>query len=200
MPKLGRRLTTAGLFLFSGGIIFLVAEPFAESLVASGKQLGIDEFFLVQWLAPIASEAPEFIIAATWTIRMAAGPALKALISSKVNQWTLLVGTLPLVFSISSGTVRRFVLDAPPYTEPIQHHELLLTAAQSLFAVSVLMNLKMSRHEGVLLFVLFAVQLIFDQTRMEVMWAYLGLAVIYHFINRKHILPVMRTGLGLKDK
>jgi len=200
MPTLWRRLTTVGLFLYSGAIIFVVAEPFAESLVASGAQLGINEFFLVQWLAPIASEAPEFIIAATWTIRMAAGPALKALISSKVNQWTLLVGTIPLVYSISSGTIRQFVLDAAPSVEPIQHHELLLTAAQSLFAVSLLVNLKMSRHEGVLLFVLFAVQLVFEGIRMEVMWIYIGLAVIYHIINRKHIFPALRTGLGLREK
>lgn len=200
LPTLQRRLLTYGLFAYSAMVIFMVAEAFAESLVASGAQLGIDEFFLVQWLAPIASEAPEFIIAATWTVRMAAGPAMKALISSKVNQWTLLVGTIPLVFSISSGYARDFVLDAPPAVGLIQHHELLLTAAQSLFAVAVLLNLKMRRHEGILLFVLFATQLIFAETRMPIMWIYLGLAIAYLLMNHRHIIPVARTGLGLKEK
>jgi len=200
LSTLPRRLATVGLFLFSGVVIFCVAEPFAESLVASGAILGIDEFFLVQWLAPIASESPEFIIAATWTMRMAAGPALKALISSKVNQWTLLVGTIPLVFSISSGTIRDFVLDAPPAVGLIQHHELLLTAAQSLFAVAVLMNLRLSRHEGVLLVLLFSIQLIFEQTRMPIMYIYLGLAVVYLVINRKCLVPTARTALGFKEK
>ena len=195
-----RRLLTYGLFAYSAMVIFMVAHGFADSLVDTGKQLGISSFFLVQWLAPIASEAPEFIIAATWTVRMAAGPALKALISSKVNQWTLLVGTIPLVFSISSGYARDFVLDAPPAVGLIQHHELLLTAAQSLFAVAVLVNLRMSRHEGILLFGLFATQLIFEETRMPIMWIYLGLATIYILMNHSHLGATFRTGLGLREK
>ena len=40
-----------------------LAEPFAEALVGTGAALGIDQFLLVQWLAPLASEAPEFIVA-----------------------------------------------------------------------------------------------------------------------------------------
>ena len=39
------------------------AAPFSEGLVQTGAVLGVDEFLLVQWLAPIASEAPEFIVA-----------------------------------------------------------------------------------------------------------------------------------------
>jgi cation:H+ antiporter len=111
MKTAPRRFYTYLMFLYSGVVIFFVAEPFAHSLVMMGKDFGINEFLLVQWLAPIASEAPEFIIAATWAVRGAANSALKALISSKVNQWTLLVGTIPLVFAISSGGIRPFVLD-----------------------------------------------------------------------------------------
>ena len=44
------------------------AEPFAEGLVQTGETLGIDEFLLVQWLAPLASEAPEFLVAALLTL------------------------------------------------------------------------------------------------------------------------------------
>ncbi len=200
MTTLGRRLTTAFLFLYSGAVIFVVAEPFAESLVACGGILGIDEFFLVQWLAPIASESPEFIVAATWTLRCAAGPALKALISSKVNQWTLLVGTIPLVYAISGESISPFVLDALPQYGSIQTHELLLTAAQSLFGVAVLVNMRLDRLNGLLLFVLFAVQLVIAEARMPVMFIYLGLAVVYHILHRKDLLPAARTGLGLKEK
>ena len=39
-------------------IIVLVADRFAESLVQTGADLGISEFLLVQWFAPLASEAP----------------------------------------------------------------------------------------------------------------------------------------------
>ncbi len=189
-----RRAMTVFLFAWAGAVIFFSAEPFAESLVEMGKAFGIDEFYLVQWLAPLASEAPEFIVASTWALRGAAGSALKALISSKVNQWTLLVGTIPLVFSISSGAVRPFVLDVR------QDHELLLTAAQSLFAVAVIVNLKFNRTEGIALVILFLAQLIFSEIRLEVMVVYLLLAVVYHVLHRRDLIPTLRTGLGLKKK
>jgi cation:H+ antiporter len=34
---------------------------------------GVNEFLLVQWLAPIASEAPEFIVAIMFALRGMAG-------------------------------------------------------------------------------------------------------------------------------
>ncbi|PWB68050.1 sodium:proton exchanger [candidate division GN15 bacterium] len=194
MGTVGRRVTTAVLFLFAGFVIFFVAEPFAESLVDLGKAFGIKEFLLVQWLAPIASESPEFIVAATWTLRGNAGSALKALISSKVNQWTLLIGTIPLVFAISGGAIRPFVLDT------LQDHELYLTAAQSLFAVAVLVNLRLTRTEGVLLFILFAAQLVIEQIRMEVAIVYIVLAIVFHIMHRKSLIPAAITGLGLKRR
>ena len=93
---------------------------------------------------------------------------MRALISSKVNQWTLLVGTIPLVYAISSTTLwNPFPLDT------FQQHELYLTAAQSLFGMAVLVNLKLNRSEGVLLLVLFLSQLIVEQIRMEVAAIYI---------------------------
>jgi cation:H+ antiporter len=194
MGDLPRRLMTVGMFVFSGAVIFFVAEPFADSLVNTGRAYKINEFFLVQWLAPIASEAPEFIVACTWAFRGAAGSALKALISSKVNQWTLLVGTLPLVYSISSGFIRPFELSKG------QDSELWLTAAQSLYAVAVLVNLRFGRTEAWLLFVLFLFQLVFSGTHNYVTPVYIGLAVIAHIMHRKSLLPAMRAGLGLRPK
>jgi cation:H+ antiporter len=194
MSPLWRRVATTLFFLYSGMVIFCVAEPFAESLVATGEHLGVSQFLLVQWLAPIASEAPEFIIAITWAMRGAANSAMKALISSKVNQWTLLVGTIPLVFAISGGAVRPFMLDS------LQRHELILTAAQSLFGVAVLVNLKLSRVNGFLLVGLFTAQLVVEQIRLEVAIAYFLLAGFYHVWHRRCLLPAARTGLGLSEK
>jgi cation:H+ antiporter len=194
MRNVKRRLMTAGLFLFAGVVIFYVAEPFAESLVGMGEDFGIDRFLLVQWLAPIASESPEFIIAATWTLRGAAGSAIKALISSKVNQWTLLIGTIPLVYAMSAGQVVAFTFDDK------QVHELWLTAAQSLFAVAVLVNLKLGRTEGSLLLGLFLAQFIFEGIRIEVAITYVVLAVLFHVLHRKHLIPAAVIGLGLKRK
>jgi len=194
MPDGPRRIFTVSLFLYAGAAIFFVAEPFAESLVATGAYLGIDEFYLVQWLAPIASEAPEFIVAATWALRGHASSSLRVLISSKVNQWTLLVGTIPLVYAISGQAIRPFVLDT------LQDHELYLTAAQSIFAVAILVNLKLNRLEGILLVTLFTAQLIVAEIRMEVAAIYLILAVVFHILHRKDLLPALWMGLGIKRK
>ncbi len=194
MPTLWRRAATVIMFLFSGLVIFFVAEPFADSLIGMGVKFGIDEFLLVQWLAPIASESPEFIVAATWAMRGSAGAALKALISSKVNQWTLLIGTIPIVYAISGGAIKPFLIDDR------QVHEIILTAAQSLFAVAVLVNLKLSRTDGILLFVLFASQLIIAEIRIEVTIIYIILAIIFHIIHRRDLLPAAREGLGFKER
>jgi cation:H+ antiporter len=182
------------LFGFSGLTIFASAEPFAEALISSGTLLGIDEYFLVQWLAPIASEAPEFIIAAIWTLRGQAQAAIGALISSKVNQWTLLVGTIPLVYSISLGSVGQMPLDVR------QDQEILLTAAQSIFAVVVLMNLKLSLWEAGGLFFLFVVQLISPEIRFEVSILYIVLTVVLLFRRTHDVLPLIREGLFIPGK
>lgn len=194
LPKGRRRLVTVALFGFAGAAIFACAEPFAEALISSGTLLGIDEYFLVQWLAPLASEAPEFIIAALWTLRGQAQAAIGALISSKVNQWTLLVGTIPLVYSISSGRIVPMPLDAR------QDQEILLTAAQSIFAVVVLMNLNLSLWEAAGLFTLFVTQLVYPEIRVEVSILYIVLAVVLLFRRTHDILPLIREGLLFPSK
>jgi cation:H+ antiporter len=69
-----------------------------------------------------------------------------------VNQWTLLIGCLPIAYAISSGTID------PLPTDTRQTEEVLLTAAQSLLAVILLINLRMSLWESGVLFVLFLAQ------------------------------------------
>jgi cation:H+ antiporter len=151
-PRRRRRSWVAGVFAVAGLVILLSAEHFAESLVETGTTLGVDEFLLVQWVAPLASEAPELIVACLYASRLRASDSLGTLLSSKVNQWTLLVGTIPLVFALSSTSFSGLPLDAQ------QRTELLLTAAQSLFAVSLLVSLRLTAAGAVALFGLFAVQ------------------------------------------
>ncbi len=188
MPVVRRRSAAITMFVFSGTVIFLAAEPFAESLVGVGRQLQIDEFLLVQWLAPLASEAPEFIIAILWTLRGDAESGLAALVSSKVNQWTLLMGTIPLVFSLALGHPGALALDLR------QEHEIWLTAAQSLFAVTILANLSLSWYGALALLVLFLSQLIFENIRMPVSAVYVALAVLLIIRDRKHYPALFRDG------
>jgi cation:H+ antiporter len=136
-----RRQVVVGLFVVAAGVILLCAEPFAESLVETGKQAHVSEFLLVQWVAPLASEAPEFLVAILFAWRLNTNSALGALVSSKVNQWTLLVGTLPLVYAISLGALHGLPIGSR------QREELWVTAAQSAFALAVLATQREGRMD-----------------------------------------------------
>lgn len=152
LPKTTRRIINYMLFALSGAVIILVAHPFAESLIELGEKTGIDEFLLLKWLAPLASEAPELIIATLFAWRLAARTGIGALISSKVNQWTLLVGTLPIVFMIFAGQIHGLPLDE------VQRDELWVTATQSVFAVAIIASRSVSRKEAWAMLALFGVQ------------------------------------------
>jgi len=190
LPRGPRLTANVLLFVFSGMVIFMAAEPFAESLIETGHHFGIDEFLLVQWVAPLASEAPEFIIAALWTLRRHATMAMSALISSKVNQWTLLIGTISLVYSISAGRIAPLVLDAQ------QRQEIFLTAAQSLFAVVMLADRKLTWWQAGLLFVPFAVQLMVPHWRLEVAYVYLAFAFAWGVLYRHHLRDLLFSRHG----
>ncbi len=174
LPRMPRRVATVLLFAYSAAAILVVAEPFAEGLQEIGEEFGISKFLLIQWIAPLASEAPEMIIAILFTLRLKAQAGIGTLISSKVNQWTLLVGTLPLVFSLAGAG-----LDTPMEMDARQVEEVFLTAAQSLFAVAVIANLSIARWEGAVLLVLFLGQFGFEDSTVRYGFAitYIALAI-----------------------
>lgn len=194
----GRRATVIIMFIGAAAIILLSAEHFAEALVQSGASLGIGEFFLVQWLAPLASEAPELLVACLYAWRLNTNAGLGTLVSSKVNQWTLLVGTLPIAFAISSGSLHGLPIIAR------QREELLLTAAQSVFAVATLVSLSMSNREAMGLFGLFSAQfalgaVIQDERSHELVLiafsiVYLLLGAALLFRQRDRLRRLLRDG------
>jgi cation:H+ antiporter len=166
-----RRLIVAALLLYSAGAIFVSAEPFAEGLVHIGTNYDIDEFLLVQWVAPLASESPEFVIALLFAWRHRGALGLGALISSKVNQWTLLVGALPIAYALAKGAWAGLPLDER------QSEELLLTSAQSLLATLLICDLDFSRLEAVLLAAAFGVQLFYPSTEVRYAFSFLYLVI-----------------------
>jgi cation:H+ antiporter len=172
LPQTSRRVTTVLLFLYSAAAILLVAEPFADGLIEIGTEFGISEFLLIQWVAPLASEAPEMIIAILFTLRLKAQAGMGTLISSKVNQWTLLVGTLPLVYAIGGGGGEGFF--TPMRMDARQVEEVFLTAAQSLFAVAVIASLSISVGEALALLLLF-----FGQFAVPIPAVRIGFGIVY---------------------
>ncbi|HET9257803.1 MAG TPA: sodium:proton exchanger [Pseudonocardiaceae bacterium] len=197
-PRGPRRCWVGAMFALSALIILAAAEHFADALVATGGQIGVDQFVLVQWVAPLASESPELIVACLYAWRLKASDSLGALLSSKVNQWTLLVGTIPLVFALAASTTDGLPLDTQ------QRFELLLTAAQSVFAVSILVNLGLTVWGAVTLLVLFSVQFVTsvtlpaeaNQIVIIVLSVVYGVLAIGQFVRkRRDTARILREGL-----
>ncbi len=192
LPRRVRRLTVAGMFLAATAIVLLASESFAQALVSGGRQLGIDEFLLVQWLAPLASESPELLVAAVLALRGHQDASLGTLLSSKVNQWTLLVGSLPVAYAIGGGSAGGIVLDAR------QTEEFILTAAQTLLGLAVLIDLRFALWEAIALFALFALQFPFPQTSVRLAFAagYVAIALVLLVRRRAEIPRIARAALA----
>ncbi|MBK5286904.1 MAG: sodium:proton exchanger [Acidimicrobiia bacterium] len=195
LPRRQRRIVVGLLLVFAAGVIVLCAEGFAESLVETGQEFGISQFLLVQWLAPLASEAPELLVAGLFAWRLNTEAGLGTLVSSKVNQWTLLVGTLPIVFAVSSSSWHGLPLDT------LQREELFLTAAQSAYAVAVLTDRTISVKEAATLLGLFLSQFVLgavlpdgihEVERILVGSVYLILAAAIFYGKRRTLRALLR--------
>jgi cation:H+ antiporter len=151
-----RPLSVLALFGYSGAMIFTAVEPFAHGLEDIGLQYGVPEFFMIQWIAPLASESPELIVVAVLVNKARSTAGFNALISSKLNQWTLLIGTIAVVYSLGLGVYGVLPFDAR------QGAEIWITAGQSFFALAVLCNFEISIREAVVLFALFGSQVLVE--------------------------------------
>jgi cation:H+ antiporter len=155
-PRKWRIAAIAALFIAGGGLIYATAEPFLGSLLAVSAVLGVPNFVFVQWVAPFVSEFPEKVSAFYWARTVErASMALMNMVSSNINQWTLLAAMLPIVYSMSRGAPSSIPLDAQ------QELELLLTLAQSLLSAVFLLNMRLAWWEATGLFGLWIVQFAF---------------------------------------
>ena len=170
-PRALRIGAIAGLFLAGGALIYFMAEPFLAGLLAVSASLGVPNFVFVQWVAPVVSEFPEKVSAFYWARTVErASTALMNMVSSNINQWTLLAAMLPITYSLSRGTASTIPLDG------MQETELALTLAQGLLGLLFLMEMKLEWWEAAGLFVLWAVQFGFSAAGTAV---HLYVTVIY---------------------
>ncbi|WP_037344719.1 sodium:proton exchanger [Sciscionella sediminilitoris] len=202
LPARTRRTLVIALFAYAATVILASAQPFAQSLIGTGTRLGIDQFLLVQWLAPLASEAPEFIVAILFAVHGKGSAAIGTLISAKVNQWTLLVGSLPIAYLLGGGGLSL-------HLDGRQIEEFLLTATQTLLGVAALLAMRFPRWAAWTLLTLFAVQFaVPGQTARYVLCVlYAALAITALVRNRRHIgatfaapfLPAPRSGVRVPE-
>ncbi|MCI0489193.1 MAG: hypothetical protein L0229_21590 [Blastocatellia bacterium] len=144
-----------GLFLSGGMILYFTAHPFLESLKSIAVGLGISTFVFIQWVAPFLSEFPEKVSAFNWARRIVTAPiALMNMVSSNINQWTMLVAMLPIAYALSLGHLGTIVFD---YHQQV---EILLTIGQSLLGALLLANMRFSWWEAAVLFMLWVVQFV----------------------------------------
>lgn len=182
-----RRLAVAALFAGGGALLYLTAHPFLESMLAMAALLGVGEFVLVQWVAPFLSEFPEKISAFYWARRINRAPmALMNMVSSNINQWTVLAAMIPLVYGWShwraTGTWAAFRFDGEQQTE------IALTVAQSLLAVLLLANLRFNWFDATSLFLLWLAQFAKPAWREEITVAYLawsGLLIALFLLGKR---------------
>ncbi|MFM6981111.1 MAG: sodium:proton exchanger [Micrococcales bacterium] len=200
LSKVARRFFIGSIFVLSATIILISAEPFAHDLIAAGGQLGLDQYVLVQWLAPLASEAPEFSLALLFAARGKPALGLAILVSSKVNQWTALTGSLPIAYVVGGGTGASLPMIIGGDMRQVD--EFMLTIAQTVLGVALLMGLRLTAKSSILLFGLFAVGFFVTNPEFRfwlsiVYFAIAGVVIWYH---RRHLGRILKAPFQLPKK
>ena len=99
-PDRGDRRAVLG----GGALIYFTAEPFWRACWRSRPRSAFPSFVFVQWVAPLVSEFPEKVSAFYWARTVErASMALMNMVSSNINQWTLLAAMLPIVVFAEPG-------------------------------------------------------------------------------------------------
>ena len=188
LPPARRRFAVIAMGVYAAAVILAAAEPFVESLIDTGEKVGIDEFILIQWVAPLASEAPEIIVAVLFSLRANPVAGLTTLVSAEVNQLTLLIGSMVIVFSISAGQALSFPLIDR------QLAEFLLLTAVSAFGIILIARRRVTWHAGAALLVLFVSHLFFTDPSERYIFAYInfGLAAALVLASPRNLTYIVR--------
>jgi cation:H+ antiporter len=162
-PRTIRILAIAGMFAFGGFLIYFSAEPFLASLLAISTSIGIPAFVFVQWVAPLVSEFPEMASTFYWARTVEKAPmALMNMVSSNINQWTLLPAMLAGVYAWSVGGPKPIEFDAH------QQLELILTLGQAFTGLLCLINMRLEWWEATLMLLFFSIPFAFPTAAMPV--------------------------------
>lgn len=184
LPGLQRGLVISCFLLLGAFILYAGAERFIDAILQIGRGLNVSEFVLIQWVAPFLSEMPESLTAFIWAgMILFAAKGLSNMVSAKLNQWTLLIATIPLAYSVGVGH-----LATVPLTAQVTD-ELFLTAAQSLFGLALLLTLRFGLRAATTLVVLFFAQFFIpvESIRLIIAWVYVALALGFLVVNWRNI-------------
>lgn len=183
-----RNAVIIGLFFAGGAILYFVAHPFLESMLSVAVSMGVSQFVFVQWVSPFLSEFPEKVSAFHWARQSRKAPmALMNMVSSNINQWTMLIAMIPIVYAYGTGGLGSIRFDAH------QKEEILLTLAQAFVGFMLLMNMSFSWYEAAGLFVLWLIQFVQPHLRVEITYVYFlwfGIEVLRVFLGTRNWIAV----------
>jgi cation:H+ antiporter len=146
-----------GAFVIGGAILLFSAEPFVHGMQEIGIYVHISSYLLLQWVAPLLSEFPEFFTVIYWSRQARVEQAFMNIIAAKINQWTLLIAMIPLVYAITH--IVKGLGDFTIEFDGSQRVEILLTTVQGLFAATCLFKFRFLRWEAYALLGLWLFQL-----------------------------------------
>ena len=188
LPRKYHGLMIAGLILVAGAVVIMIANPFADALLATGTSVGVDPYLLIQSVVPVATEAPEFVVVAVLVANRRPAQGLALFLASSVSQWTLGMGALPIAYAAGGGGT----------SMPLAGREQLevgFTIALTLFVVAALASGRAERVDAWLVLGIFAVQFVYPIpfVRAAVAIVLLVYAIDLFVARRRAIRPLLRV-------
>jgi cation:H+ antiporter len=188
----GRILSTVSLFVIGGIGLYVSVHPFIDTLQKWAVAIGISTFVFIQWVAPFLSEFPEKVSAFNWARQESKAPmAIMNMVGSNINQWTMLAAMVPIVYNLSLGHFE------PVYLDHMHRMELALTVAQSLLGGVLLLDMRFSLMDALIIFILWIVQFVSSDLREEVAIIYLVWCAweiclyLYNYSRSKEVPPAL---------
>lgn len=195
LPERQRRHAILALIIGPGLVVLLIANPFADALLATGASMGIDPYLLIQSVVPAATESPEFVVVAVLIANHRPAQGMALFLSSAVSQWTLGLGALPLAYLAGGGG------PIMPLA-PREQLELAFTIAMTLFVVAALATLEPQRFDVVLVTTIFAAQLLYPAAILRVFATFVLLVFALDLLvhRRRHVVPTLGAVLRRRRK
>ncbi|WP_432476129.1 hypothetical protein [Nocardioides sp. GXQ0305] len=194
LPPPLHRPAIVALVVTAGAVILLIANPFADALLATGTALGFDPYLLIQSVVPAATESPEFVIVAVLVLNHRPAQGMALLLASSVSQWTLGMGLLPIAYAAGGGG----------FALPMGGREQLevgFTIAVTLFVVAALATLRPVRVDALIILWVFVIQLVSPTAfvRVAATFVLLVFAIDLLVTRRRSLGALLRAGYGRRS-
>jgi cation:H+ antiporter len=188
MPKPQRKRWVAGLMLYATTVILLTAVPFGDAVLGTGALVGIKPYILLQWIVPLATEAPELVVAAVLLTHGRGGQSLAVLLAGAVSQYTLALGTLPIAYHLGAGV-------GPLLLPGRERIELFLSCGVAFYAIASLVMLRLSRADSAMMLALFTAQFVLPSiyTRLGFAFVFWVVAVDILVAERRELPRLAAT-------